>query len=163
MPCTLVTTTLTVLNRQSAHSLSLPTTLLLFVSLEHKKVQLLICWIKTHITFTEDTGSLESTYTSLRKDSSLSSFLETSPLISGWSKKKNVTILNPKKIPSKILTFNTRQPLLIFCLMNNHSDNIGNIVHVNQNARSGPASTVLWRPLDSTSEELLTRIPDLKH
>lgn len=55
-------------------------TLFLTIFLELPKVKLLIFLIKVHITCT---GSLESTYTSFSNDSSLSSFLTMSPLISG--------------------------------------------------------------------------------
>lgn len=48
------------------------------------------CSRRTPASFTgkDVTGSLESTYTSFSNDNSLLSFLETSSLISGWSKKK---------------------------------------------------------------------------
>ena len=98
MLCILVTSTLTFLHLQSAHSFLL-FTLLLVILLEPQRVKLCIYLIKTHITCTKDTGSLESTYTSFSNDSSLSSFLAISPLISGWPKerKKNVTIFKAKE------------------------------------------------------------------
>lgn len=56
---------------------------------EPQKIKLILYLIIVHITCVEDTGSLESTYTSFSNDSSLSSFLAISPLISGRAKERN--------------------------------------------------------------------------